>query len=224
MSRMRQNGSVKVALMLGLILGMTLVGILSVGEMKTQAAGQDEPRRGFMGHPEKKGCTKCHQDQYDSWKKTTHGTAMDSLKSGVKEKEKIKAKLDQKKDYTEDNDCLPCHTTGFNKGGYVKGNSRKMSAYYGVGCETCHGGGDDYMAVKQRYPKDDFPREEVIQAGMKYGEEETCRACHNDDSPFKPSVDPKYKLDYKNSLKKGTHKHFKLKKHAPRKGSESLYE
>lgn len=180
--------------------------------------------QGLLGHQDKKGCTKCHKDQYKSWQESVHGNAMESLKAGKKAKEKTKAKVDPKKDYTKDKDCLPCHTTSFNKGGFILGNKRKMKKFSNVGCESCHGGGKKYMKVKNKYKDDDFPRSEVIKAGMLYGEKKVCEKCHNDDSPFKPSVDPKYILDYEKDRKEGTHKHFKQKKHKPRKGSEYLYE
>lgn len=184
----------------------------------------DAKRVRHMGHAVKKGCTKCHKKQYKSWLKTRHGKAMENLKAGVKKEEKIRAELDPDKDYTRDKDCLECHTTGFGKGGYLIGNKRKIRKFSNVGCEACHGGGENYQKVKKKYAKDDWPRKEIIAAGMKYGEKEVCEKCHNDDSPFKPSVDPKYAFDYKKMLKKGTHKHYKLEKHPPRKGSEWLYE
>lgn len=181
-------------------------------------------RTGMMGHAPKKGCTKCHKQQYKSWLDTKHGKAMENLKGGVKREEKIKADLEPDKDYTKDKDCLECHTTGFRKGGFAVGNKRKMKKFSNVGCEACHGAGKKFQAVKNKYQNDDWPRKEVIAAGMKYGEKKVCENCHNDDSPFKASVDPKYAFKYKESLKEGTHKHFKLKKHPPRKGSEWLYE
>ncbi|MBC8259126.1 MAG: cytochrome c family protein [SAR324 cluster bacterium] len=179
---------------------------------------------GFMGHKKKKGCTKCHKQQYKSWKKMRHAKAMKTLMPGEFAEEKIKAKLDPDKNYIKDKKCLKCHTTGLDKGGYSVGNKKKMRSFYAVGCEECHGKGKKYQKVKNKYEQDDFPRDEVIKAGMKYGEKEVCEKCHNDDSPFNAALDPKYAFDYKKMLKKGTHKHFRLKKHSPRKGSEWLYE
>lgn len=180
-------------------------------------------RIGFLGHAPKKGCTKCHKEQYKSWLKTSHAKAMEDLKPGKKKKEKLKAELDPDKDYTSDKECLECHTTGYGKGGFVLGNTRKMKKFSNIGCEACHGPGKNYQNVKKKYPDDDWARKKVIDAGMKYGEKEMCEKCHNEDSHFKPSLDPKYELDYKKSLEDATHEHFKLKKHKPRKESEWLY-
>jgi hypothetical protein len=198
--------------------------LVIAGQAMLQPSAAQAKRVGLMGHAEKKGCTKCHKDQYQAWLKTRHGQAMKSLDPGVKKEEKIKAKVDPDKNYRKDKDCLKCHTTAFGKGGFAIGNKRKMKKFANVGCESCHGGGKQYQKVKNKYQEDNWPRKEVIAAGMKYGEKALCEKCHNDDSPFKASVDPKYAFDYKKLLKKGTHKHTKLKIHPPRKGSEWLYE
>jgi cytochrome c553 len=177
----------------------------------------------FLGHQEQKGCAKCHEDQYKSWLKTKHGKAIESLEAGKNVGSKRKAKLDPDKDFTKDKDCLKCHVTGLDQGGYVVGNRRAERAFVGVGCETCHGPGGDYQPIKDSYPNDDFPRDKVIVAGMKYGEQELCTKCHNTDkdNPFPEPhfIDESYEQGLKES-----HKHFKQKKHPPRKGSEWLYE
>ncbi len=207
----------KQVLLLPFLLITALAGELLMTASITHAAG-------YMGHRKKKGCTKCHKEQYKSWRKMRHAKAMKTLVTGEFAEEKIKAELDPEKDYTKDKKCLKCHTTGLDKGGYSVGNKKKMRKFYAVGCEACHGAGKKYQKVKNKYEKDDFPREEVIKTGMKYGEKEVCEKCHNDDSPFNAALDPKYAFDYKKMLKKGTHKHFKLKVHPPRKGSEWLYD
>src|SRR5678815_5823593 len=57
----------------------------------------------------RKKCSNCHKSEADSWIKTAHAKAVDSLKAD-RNKEKnaamVKAKLDPKKDYTKDKDCL----------------------------------------------------------------------------------------------------------------------
>ena len=225
LSRINENLATDIAMKILSSLSLLSAGILVVGGVALvlpQAAAAK--RTGHVGHAEKKGCTKCHKEQFKAWLKTRHGKAMENLQPGVKKEEKIKAKLEPNKDYTTDKDCLECHTTGFRQGGYIVGNKRKMKKFSNVGCEACHGGGKKYQEVKKKYEKDDWPRKEVIAAGMKYGEKAVCENCHNDDSPFKASVDPKYAFSYKKMLKKGTHKHYRLEKHPPRKGSEWLYE
>lgn len=177
----------------------------------------------FLGHREKKGCAKCHEEQYKSWLKTKHGKAMVSLEVGKNSGSKRKAKLDPKKDYTEDKDCLKCHVTGWEAGGYVSGSKRKMAKYYGVGCETCHGPGGDYQPVKDSYSDDDFPREEVVATGMKYAQLETCTVCHNTDED-NPYPEPDFETESYDEGLEESHEHIKQEKHSVREGSEWLYE
>ncbi|MDH5752989.1 MAG: cytochrome c family protein [Deltaproteobacteria bacterium] len=198
-----------------MFLSLPLVALTATAHAKEQ----------YIGHAEGKGCAKCHEDQYKSWLETSHGKAMENLKAGVKKEEKIKAKLDPAKDYSNDKKCLSCHTTGFDNGGYDRRSRLKKALFESVGCEACHGAGGSYMAVKEKYPENDFPRKDAEAAGLKFGEKELCENCHtHKDNPFTPAVDPKYKFDYQKTLKEGTHKHIKQKKHTIRKGSEWLYE
>ena len=82
-------------------------------------AGSASAETPFEG---RKKCSSCHKSESDSWVKTAHAKAVDSLKAD-RNKEKnaamVKAKLDPKKDYTKDKDCIGCHVTGFgSEGGY----------------------------------------------------------------------------------------------------------
>jgi hypothetical protein len=63
-------------------------------------------------------CLSCHQPQHESWKKTGHAKAYQTL---VRDKRET------------DHTCLPCHTTGF---GEVSGFSDVLE---NVQCESCHG-------------------------------------------------------------------------------------
>ena len=75
----------------------------------------------------------------------------------------------------------------------------------GVGCESCHGPGSDYREIHKKKMLD-FKRAEVKAAGQTYASkgDKVCEKCHNTDSPFKASVDPKYAFDLKARLKDGT--------------------
>src|SRR4029078_3951521 len=91
----------------------------------------------------RKKCSSCHKSESDSWVKTAHAKAIDSLKAD-RNKEKnaamVKAKLDPKKDYTKDKDCIGCHVTGFgSEGGYEVGEPDNFLVRVGGG--SCHGGG-----------------------------------------------------------------------------------
>ena len=65
-----------------------------------------------------RGCLSCHPKQSETWAKTAHARAYETL---------------EKDRRTSDPTCLPCHTTGFgiahNPGGVLKN----------VQCEACHG-------------------------------------------------------------------------------------
>ena len=88
----------------------------------------------------RKKCSSCHKSQAESWSQTAHAKAMDSLKPNTKAEAKKKAKLDPKKDYTKDKDCVGCHVDGWGKeGGYTVEDPSKFTS--GVGCESCHGPG-----------------------------------------------------------------------------------
>jgi hypothetical protein len=64
-------------------------------------------------------CKLCHKVQFDSWSKTKHAKAFDSLKPEDK----------------KNKECVGCHVTGGNV---------EMA---GVQCEGCHGAGSEYRAI-----------------------------------------------------------------------------
>ena len=161
-----------------------------------------------------KKCGKaCHFKQHKSWKTTKMATAYDNLKPGVRAEAKTKAGLDPNKDYTTDPECLSCHTTGYGKpGGFVDIETTPQLA--GITCEACHGPGSD-LIKKMTLKYKDHPVEEMRGLGLIYPpKEDSCTSqCHNDKSPFKPSVDSKYEFKFDERVKNldEMHKHFKLK-------------
>ncbi len=212
----------------GILLLIMLVGgiflIANVGE------GAKAKYSGF------KKCGGCHKSQKKSWKKTRHAKAFDSLKPGEKVEAKKKAKLDPNKDYTKDEKCLQCHTTGFNqRGGYKAGLSKAKAKYVkSVGCEMCHGAGDLYRKEHRnagnrfKKTKKATPRAKLAKLGMNVSTEaikNACYSCHMNYegsgwagakepyTPMTPKVDPKYKFDFDKAIKntKAMHEHFKLK-------------
>ena len=62
--------------------------------------------------------------------------------------------------------CLKCHTTGHE------------AKFKGVQCEACHGPGSGYKTIP--IMKD---RAKAIAAGLVIPSEETCKKCHNANSP-----------------------------------------
>jgi len=154
-------------------------------------------------------CKGCHIGQYKSWQQTAMANSFESLKPGVKADAKKKAGLDPEKDYTGDKNCLKCHTTGFGKPGGFK-SLAETPDLINVQCEGCHGPGVDFrrLMIKSR----DFKLSEAVSAGLFVPSEKVnnCTECHNAESPFNETVDPKYKFDIKEALKK-THEHLPLK-------------
>src|ERR671910_460335 len=131
----------------------------------------------------RKKSSSCHKSQAESWGDTAHAKAMESLKPGTKEEAKKKAKLDPKKDYTKDKDCVGCHVDGWGKeGGYMLDDPSKFTT--GVGCESCHGPGSKYRGIHRKAgaafekSKKTAPRQTLADAGQDFGFEESCNACH----------------------------------------------
>ena len=180
-----------------------------------------------------KGCGGCHKSQKESWQQTAHAKAFDSLKPKTKAAEKKKAKLDPDKDYTQDKDCIGCHTIGFGeKGGFQAGVSEAEAGnVIGVGCEDCHGAGGNYRKEHRKAgnafnkTQKPSPRQKLVSYGQNFNYEQACAKCHMNYegspwkeakapyTPFTPKVDAKYKFDFDKAVrnKKALHEHFKLK-------------
>ncbi len=110
-----------------------------------------------------KACNKCHHAQVVSWLKTTKAKALLSLLPGERKAAKIRAGLDPNRDYSKDQECLPCHTTGYKRdGGFI--NMEKTPGMAGVGCEGCHGPGSEFRKVMKR--KLSFSHDEVDDLGL----------------------------------------------------------
>lgn len=183
-----------------------------------------------------KRCGGCHKSQKDSWLTTEHADAFDALKPKADVKAKQKAKLDPEKDYTADEKCVGCHTTGYKqKGGYNENMSETKAKYFiGIGCEECHGPGSlyrkDHSKAGNLFKKSEgkTPRQDLVDSGQNFDYEKACYGCHMNYkgspwkdakepyTPFTPEVDPKYKFNFEKAVKdigkgKAMHEHFKLR-------------
>lgn len=152
-------------------------------------------------------CKMCHNKdekgaQYSIWETSTHAKAFETLKSG--EAAAIVSEKGIKTDAWKSPECLVCHTTGFDNGGYevmdeafwspnpddrtAKKAVKRMSGLQSVGCEACHGAGSDYKSSKtmKAIYSGEIGRSTV---GLISPSEETCKSCHNDKSPTFKSFD-----------------------------------
>lgn len=148
-------------------------------------------------------CKKCHMKQYLSWRKTRLAKSLDSLRpvEEAKDAETFAARkaagLDPAKDFSTDPKCVACHVTGYGlAGGYPKDPAADDAAKDAasrtgsVGCESCHGPGDEYVKYKRGLPAGTKPRPEDLYAhGLAKPDEASCLRCHNAESPTnKPFV------------------------------------
>lgn len=146
-------------------------------------------------------CKICHSSskrgaQYKVWEKTAHAGAFETLKTEQAAEVVKGMKLEMAAH--EAPECLKCHTTGYDSGGYeVKDMAfwnpdpedreagkalRRMAGLQAVGCEACHGPGSEYKSKKTM--------EEIYNGaldgttvGLLVPDEKTCLSCHNEKSP-----------------------------------------
>lgn len=96
-------------------------------------------------------CKMCHPDPYADWSKTAHARSFELLVNVGQEKNA---------------ECLPCHTTGYGKGGYV--DEATTPGLKGTTCEACHGPGAGHMGDKAK-----ITRKPSV---------DTCSGCHQKNS------------------------------------------
>ena len=123
-------------------------------------------------------CKMCHNSpakgaQYTKWSESAHSKAYATLAS--EESKKIAAAKGIA-DPQKADECLRCHVTGH--GASPAKLTEKYKKEDGVACESCHGPGGDYW--KMDVMKD---KAKAMAAGLVMPTEETCKGCHNADSP-----------------------------------------
>ena len=157
-----------------------------------------------------KACKKCHIKQFKSWAKTNMAKAYDILKPGERSEAKKSVGLDPEKDYTNDPECLPCHTTGYGlSGGFISLNETPQLV--GVSCEACHGAGKEYSKKQYMHTKNkEYKRADIVKVGLvsPVTGEMCTSSCHNEKSPFFNKDEP---FDFEKRKNEGTHEHIPLK-------------
>ncbi len=125
-------------------------------------------------------CKICHNSttkgaQYKKWEASKHAHAMEALKGNDAKNPK----------------CLKCHSTFYSVSPDLRAG---IKAKEGVSCESCHGPGSKYksLGVMKNHKKS-------LANGLIIPNEQTCKKCHNSESPnFKG-------FDYKTYLAKIAH-------------------
>lgn len=129
-----------------------------------------------------KKCKMCHNAekggaQFLKWSESKHSKAFATLATPkALEVAKAKGIADPQKS----DDCLKCHVTGHGKP--ANEFAATFVAADGVGCESCHGAGSDYIKMKTMQGI----RDKTLKAaeyGLNMPTKDTCVECHNDKSP-----------------------------------------
>ena len=151
-----------------LILSLSvMLAVLCLGFVSTVGAADEHK---FIGA---KKCKMCHKDQFATWSSKAHSKAFATL--GSDESKKIAAEKGIE-DAQKDPGCLSCHATAAGVDAKLLGKGFSMEE--GVGCEACHGAGNDYKSGKVM--KDHAAS---VAAGLVEINEKTCTVCHNEKSP-----------------------------------------
>lgn len=178
------------------------------------ADGEQTPSYSYVGSSK---CKMCHIKEHKTWKKTKMAKALETLRPGQAVDVKKAHNVDPQKDYSTDESCLECHTTGFgHEGGYFvpdaadKKAVRKAKKLAGVGCESCHGPGSEYIKVFMEIFKSQrkYKVEELYVVGLTKIDASTCTVCHNDGCPTIAADTP---FDFKKMKDEDMHEHTEMK-------------
>jgi hypothetical protein len=141
-----------------------------------QEAGKAAGKHTYVGV---KKCKMCHNKeksggQYAKWMESKHSKAFEALAS---DSAKAIAKAQGIADPQKADECLKCHTTGH--GEPAEMFAATFAAADGVGCESCHGPGSDYIKMKTMKGIWDGSLKGEDH-GLKPVTKDTCAHCHNE--------------------------------------------
>jgi cytochrome c2 len=147
---------------------MAFLAATSLAMAEDQAAAPAKPAdHAYVGS---KTCKTCHMGEkngkiWETWLESKHAKSLSVLDSAKGER--------------SDPKCLKCHTVGFGaETGFKAGGDMAPEGLAAVGCESCHGAGADYKSMKVMKDK-----AAAVAAGLVIPTEETCKKCHNAESP-----------------------------------------
>lgn len=184
------EGSMKTVVVMCLGIALATIG----------AGGRYADSREPANYVGSKACGICHNKaetgkQLDIWKASPHAKAFETLGSAKAKEVGARLGID---DPQKSPKCLKCHATAYNFTETVA--TEKIKPEEGVSCESCHGPGKKYM------PKSVMEdRQKAIAAGMVYPATQSCKLCHNEESPtYKPFEEKTFveKIAHPNPKKK----------------------
>ena len=193
-----KNNWLRIMVALFCVTGFLASATLALAEDAPAAAKPAAATHAYVGS---KACKTCHMGEkngkiYETWLSSKHANTL--------------AVLDSAKGERADAKCLKCHTTGYGaESGYKTGADADPAVLASVGCEACHGAGADYKSMKTMKDK-----AAAIAAGLVMPTEETCKKCHNPESPTFKS------FDYKTAYAKIEHHIPKAAAPAPAEGTK----
>ncbi len=155
------------------------IGVMAAGVVFVLAGAANAGDRMYVGSAK---CSMCHKtaaqgEQFPKWQASPHAKAYETLASAEAKEIGAKVGVD---DPQKSDTCLRCHVTGHGKDASLFGE--KYAVTDGVGCESCHGAGADYIkkATMEGLTSGTI---EPASVGLTIPDEKTCVTCHNDKSP-----------------------------------------
>jgi YVTN family beta-propeller protein len=142
-----------------------------MGSPPSPGPGSAEAGTRFVGAGR---CGECHRGpemgyQFSKWRLGPHAGAYAAL--ATPKAAEIAGKAGLTGDPQQDPECLSCHVTGATS--ETAGFAETFSVADGVGCESCHGAGSEYVA--EAIMRD---RRAAYAAGLLSVGPETCAPCH----------------------------------------------
>ncbi|MDH4038730.1 MAG: multiheme c-type cytochrome [Candidatus Krumholzibacteria bacterium] len=155
------------------------IGVMAACAMFVIASAAIAGDHQFVGASK---CSTCHKtaaqgEQFPKWQASQHSKAFATLASDEAKEIGKKLSID---DPQKSDTCLRCHVTGHGAAAEMLGP--KYDATEGVGCESCHGAGGDYIkkATMEGLMTGAI---EAASVGMVTPDDKLCVTCHNDKSP-----------------------------------------
>ncbi|MEW6749612.1 MAG: cytochrome c family protein [Candidatus Latescibacterota bacterium] len=162
-----------------LLMGLAAGAMALPGQARAQE--QPKPDHKYVGV---EACGVCHKserkgNQLGQWQASKHAQAYAVLATDAAKQAGAKLGVTNPQ---ESDKCLRCHVTAAGLPATAvaapKPGKKGLVKEDGVGCESCHGPGSDYMAATVMRT-----RETAVANGMVVPNEQTCTKCHNQESP-----------------------------------------